>query len=297
MYRNFCPGALGVSGRQSELIELALTYSFRGFDVDMGSLARRSESQGADHACRFIRSARVNIGGFELPIRWNGPEIDFRADLAHLGQIAEVAASIDARRCYTTLMPATDELPYHENFEFHRTRLGEIAEGLANHNIRLGLAFLAAPAHREGKQYQFIHQAEPLITLIKTIGSPNVGIVLDTWNWFLGDGGLDQIRELEPEQVVMVRLADLPEGVDPASMDDSQRLLPGETESSQVSNVLSILAEKEYDGPVSVYPHPGCFSGMTRDAIVQRVANCLDELFKAAGLSKAGKVAVAATES
>ena len=35
MFKNFCPSALGINGRQSELIELALTYAFRGMDVDM----------------------------------------------------------------------------------------------------------------------------------------------------------------------------------------------------------------------------------------------------------------------
>jgi hypothetical protein len=35
MYKNLNTAALGITGRQSELIELALTYGFRGLDLDM----------------------------------------------------------------------------------------------------------------------------------------------------------------------------------------------------------------------------------------------------------------------
>ena len=38
MYRSLNIDTLGVSGRQSELIELALTYRFRGIDVDVEAL-------------------------------------------------------------------------------------------------------------------------------------------------------------------------------------------------------------------------------------------------------------------
>ena len=74
MFKNLNANVLGISGRQSELIELALTYGFRGMDVDMSELLKRSESRGIDWAARFIRSAhnssRFSAGGFDLPICW-----------------------------------------------------------------------------------------------------------------------------------------------------------------------------------------------------------------------------------
>ncbi len=35
MLKNFSPQSLGINGRQSELIELALTYGFTSMDIDM----------------------------------------------------------------------------------------------------------------------------------------------------------------------------------------------------------------------------------------------------------------------
>ena len=50
MYRNLNPAALGVTGRQSELIELALTYGFKGLDLDIRSVVKRARTSGADQA-------------------------------------------------------------------------------------------------------------------------------------------------------------------------------------------------------------------------------------------------------
>lgn len=302
MYKNLNPECLGVSGRQSEVIELVLTYGFRGLDVDMADLAARAEAHGAEQARRFIDSAKksqtgLRIGTFDLPLRWQGSEADYKAGLAEFGKIAEFAASCEATQCITNVMPACDDLPYHDNFEQHRKRLGEIADVLAQHGIRLGLGFLAPASYREGKQYQFIHQAEAILTLIKTIGNSNVGLALDMWHWRVGGGGLDQLRELPLDQFVSVRLADVPADADMATIEDDQRLLPGESEGSDSVPLLNMLGELGYEGPITVYSHPNRFTGMTRDAILQRVNSMIDEQWKAAGLSKSGKLAVAAEAS
>lgn len=42
MYKNLNAEVLGVSGRQSELIELAMTYGFIGLDVDITEVVKRT---------------------------------------------------------------------------------------------------------------------------------------------------------------------------------------------------------------------------------------------------------------
>jgi sugar phosphate isomerase/epimerase len=292
MYKNMSPRALGVSGRQSELIELALTYGFRGMDIDMADYAKRCEKRGEEHARRFFDSSKIRIGGWELPTRWLGDEGPFKADLVTLAGIAEKAARIGSNRCFAMVPAGSDALPYHENFEQCRARLREVAGVLAKHDIRLGLGFFAAPAQREGKTYQFVHKAEELLSLVKSVAAPNVGLALDTWNWFLGEGGLDQLADLAVNDFVIVRLADLPDDFDPAKITEQQRLLPRET--GPTVKLFSLLARLDYTGPVTVFPHPKQFSGMTRDAIVQRASAAFDEQWRAAGLNKSGKIAAAA---
>jgi sugar phosphate isomerase/epimerase len=289
MYKNLNAAALGVSGRQSELIELALTYGFAGFDLDLPSFCKQVELRGLDHARRYLDSAHLKIGVYELPVRWDGDEGVFQEDLEKLPALAETAAAVGAKACYTTVMPACDDRPYHENFEFHRQRLGAIAEKLAPMETRLGLAFLAPSCFREGKQYGFIATPDALVTLMKTIVGDNLGLLIDLWHWRLAAGSLDAIRELGPQQVVMVRVADLPKDVEMDAVTDEHRLLPGTTGLVDTAASISLLAEIGYRGPVTPFPSPTQTTGETRDRIVQRAASALDTAIQAAGLEVPGR--------
>ena len=70
MFKNLNPSALGVSGHQSEILELALTYGFRGIDLNIVEFATRVKLRGMPYARRLIDSARsapVRSGS-----RWSG---------------------------------------------------------------------------------------------------------------------------------------------------------------------------------------------------------------------------------
>ena len=56
MFKNLSPSALGISGHESEIIELALTYGFRGVDLDIADLeaaVQRVVSLGGTKLDRF----------------------------------------------------------------------------------------------------------------------------------------------------------------------------------------------------------------------------------------------------
>lgn len=292
MYRNLNCESLGVSGRQSEVIELALTYRFGGMDLNMSDFVKQVELRGLEHARRFIDSAKIKIGGFDLPIRWQGDDATYREDLVKLPQIAETAASIGAVTCRTVVMPTSSERPYHENFEFHRQRLTEIAEHLGA--VRLGLDFLAPAYHREENQFHFISSAEPLVLLAKTINSPNLGVMLDVWNWHVGGHGLDLIKELTADQIVGVRFADLRADADRETVKEDQRMLPGRGGAIDCEAIWRHLLDIGYEGPVTPYPHPSGFGSMTRDNIVKEAGDVMEEVHRAATGTKEVKPAVPA---
>jgi len=125
MFRNLSADGLGISGQQSELIELALSFGFQGIELDMSEFIEEVETYGLPHARRMLDSARIRVGQFLLPIRWDEWEEDeakFKDELEKLGKIGELAASLGCAHCLTMVRPASDERPYHENFEFHRGR-------------------------------------------------------------------------------------------------------------------------------------------------------------------------------
>jgi sugar phosphate isomerase/epimerase len=291
MYKNLSPSAIGIFGRQTELLEIALTHRFKGLEIDITELTKRAQTGSVAQACRYLCSAKVTIGGFDLPVRWAGDEKDFQADLAQLPLVLEVAAALEADRCYTTVRPTSDDRPFHENFQFHVERLQKVADLLAAANMKLGLVFLADPADRADGGFEFIHQVDPALLLVNSIQRENVGLVLDTWTWSVGGGDLDKLRTLRGEQIVSVRLADIPPEADVATITAEQRVLPGEIGQIDCTAFLSVLDEIGFDGPVTVAPHPGLFKGQTRESIVTKASAVLDTLL--AGVDSSQEVAAA----
>lgn len=285
MFKNLNPSALGVSGHQSEVIEIALTYGFRGIDLDIADFAARVRRRGLDYAARLIRSAKMlRLGNFTLPFDWEGDEDTFRAEMEKVPEYAQVGAAVECRRCVLPITPASDQLPYHENFEVHRRRVAEIAEAMAPAGIRVGLRFQAAPNLRKDRTFQFIHDLDATTLLISMSGAKNVGLVLDVWDWTVSGLPVEKVRSLSPEQIVAVQVADLPSNVPPAEASEEKRLLPGEGGGIDIATFLRILAEIGYDGPVTPIPYRGLFGRTRRDTVARLAGEGLDKVWRAAGL-------------
>jgi sugar phosphate isomerase/epimerase len=293
MFKNLSAEILGISGRTSELIEPALSHGFKGFDLDLIDFASQIEAQGLDKAARLIKSARLKIGYFRLPVRWHDDE-HYRDDLARLASLAGIAAELGCSRAVTRVQPGDDARPYHENFEFHRRRLAEMAGVLADANIRLGLEFLAPLDCRRGLAFQFIQTADELLLLLRNINATNIGLALDTWHWQVGGGKLDQLATLGADKVVGVWLADGTSPVTAADAELASRRLPSDSGIVDNAAVLSILAQWRFDGPVTPAPDRSEFVGLSRDAIIKQAGAAMDRVWKAAGIGPTGKAAVVA---
>jgi sugar phosphate isomerase/epimerase len=293
MFKNLSPEALGVSGRQSEMIELALSFGFKGIDLDIIELAESAKSHGLPHARRLLDSAKLKFGGFALPVRWQEDDATYRTDLAKLPEYVDLAAQIGCTRCLATIAPANDERPYHQNFEFHRQRFNEIAGVLAPQSIRLGVGFSASADARHDKAVEFVHDLDALLLLLSTVAAKNVGIVVDLWDLHVSQGTLAPLRKGPPERIVAVRVADAGEPAADGSTEPA-RLLPGESGAIDTAAALVALAEMGYDGPVTPAPGPNT-RGLRRDAYVKAAGERLDAAWKAAGLNAAGKLAVSAS--
>jgi sugar phosphate isomerase/epimerase len=285
MFKNLNPSALGITGHQSEIIELALTFGFGGLDLNVMDFATRVRLKGMPYARRLIDSARIQLGTFQLPTEWDTDDETFQKELKKLPEYAQVAAEAGCTRCVAILAPAGDKLPYHENFEFHRRRFQEICRALEPSGVRLAIGFLAAEYLRKNQAFQFIHDLDALTLLLNMIAAPNAGLLLDVWDVVASGGSLDTIRKLPAQQIVAVQVADMPAGVAPSDLDDKSRLLPSiENSRIDVVGFLTILKEAGYDGPVTPKPSRGAFQSRRRDLVVKQTGEALDKVWRAAGL-------------
>ena len=285
MFKNLNPGALGVSGHQSEIIELVLTYGFGGMDLNVVEFATRARLKGVEYARRLFDSAKLKLGTFALPLEWDTDDETFAKDLQKLPEYAQAAVAAGCTRCIATVPAASDKRPYHENFEFHKRRFQEICQALEPAGVRFGVGFQAAEYLRKDQAFQFVHDLDALTLLLNMVAAPNIGLLLDIWDVVVAGGSLDSIRKLPPEQIVAVHVADLPPAAGNGEIDDKSRLLPGgEGGRIDIATLLVYLKSVGYDGPVTPRPSRGIFQSRRRDLVVKQAGEAMDKVWRAAGL-------------
>ena len=272
--------------RPNELIELALTHQFDTIDLNMSDMLDRARAMGKKFACQFMNSAStIAAGCFNLPIDLAAPDATFAESLKQLESVAELASAVSATRGRVAVAGAGDRV-YHENFERYRSRLADLAERLPDLSIGLMLAPASTPAEQDA--YQFVQNPDELLTLVKMIGRPNVGVVLDTASWSATAHPLDTVQKLKPQQVVDVLLSQpLPEGGP-----GCPRQLPSTDDDSVCIQVLKMLAAIDYAGTVTVVASPGSFGSNRPNDVAGRISDIYQQLAEKAGIATAGSPAV-----
>ncbi|MEM6472112.1 MAG: TIM barrel protein [Planctomycetota bacterium] len=291
MLKNFSPKSLGINGRQSELIELALTYGFSSMDIDMYEMLRRSQRTSPEDAAKFLKAAMgeglgklEQIGCFPLEIDLDADDDAFTSQVGALHPLAELAESLGATRAAVILPAATDRLPYHEYFENQRGRLSQIADVLAAKGIKLAVGFDATKELPEEKQFDFVRNVEGLIAIVKAVANPNVGFLIDTWDWAVGDGGTDQLGELSGSDIVAVRLGTMADDADPAKATRADCVLPTAEGTLNHVGVVKHLIASGFDGPISPSASSLRYKGQTRENTVKESQEAIDGICQAAGI-------------
>lgn len=297
MFKNLNPSALGITGHQSEIIELALTFGFKGIDLNIVEFAMRAKSKGMEYAKRLIESAGIRVGTFTLPMDWDSEDDTFQAELQKLPEYVSCAAELGCTRAITLLSPAADLRPYHENFEFHRTRLQQVCAALQSSDVRLAVGFQGAEYLRQDRAFQFIHDLDALSLMVNMVASPSMGLLIDIWDVYAAGGSLESVQKIPVEQVVAVRVADMPADVALAELNDDSRLLPGgENGQIDVAGFLALLREGGYDGPVTLRPSKSEFDSRRRDMIVKQASNVLGLVLNPPETPAAAQPELAASE-
>jgi sugar phosphate isomerase/epimerase len=284
MYKNLNATVLGVSGRQSELIELAMTYGFSGLDIDIVDLVKRTQRSEFEKAARYLLSAKMKVSGFETPIDLDADDESFAKSLAQLPLTIEIAGKAGARAGFLRLPAATDRLPFHEYFDVLRKRVDSIAEIFAKNNVMLGLYFSTATENREDRQFKFIQDVEGFLAFFKACTNSSVGLVIDSFNWVVGGGTFEQLATIPGNRIATLRLADTETLPSIADASLKMRTLAGSSGVIDNVRLVSILSKSGYDGPITAFGHASNFAGMTRDSIVAKSQDSLDNVLAGAGL-------------
>jgi sugar phosphate isomerase/epimerase len=283
MFRNLSTVGLPLSGRPSELIELALSFGFDGMDIDMLDFQQQAEVYGVPHARRLMVSGRLKSGVFQLPVHLAADDATFAEELAALPQRLEIAAATEAFRAVAPVAPASDEHSFKDFFELYRTRLHTIGDLLAPHGIMLGLALVPDAEAREGKAHEFIHTYEALLGLV-TVAHERIGAVVDAWALHVTGESPDIIAKIPAGRLVEVRLSDAPRETGGGALTHVQRLMPGETGVIDTAAILSQAKAAGFEGPVTPWADRSTLAGRGREKIVRLAGERMEGAWKAADL-------------
>jgi sugar phosphate isomerase/epimerase len=280
MYKILDTDLLEITGRQSDVIELALTYGFGGINVDMVDLFKRCQRTSFESATRFLVSSKLVVASFALPVSLDDDDTTFANRFEQMKAVSEIAGKCKARCGILDLPNGTDRLPYPEYFDVVRKRIDQIADLLAAKGIRLALRLNAA-CEGADKQFKFIREVSGLLALVRSCTSKNVCVVLDSWNWHLGGGLPSHLDDLGIDRVAIAYLSDCKEGVDAAAATAEDRLLPGSTGVIDNAQWLGKLKGRE----LGVAAYGASSSGtVTRDAYISQVQDALNEALASAGI-------------
>jgi sugar phosphate isomerase/epimerase len=254
VYTSLSAGAIGIRASLPEQIELAKKVGFQGLDFSIQEATSLAQRKGIDHVRGLFSSAGIKPGCWGLPVNFRKDDESWQEGLAALPGQVEVAVALDCLRTATWIMPFSDELTHDENLTFHADRLRPVAEILEAAGIRLGLEYVGPLTLRAGHAHEFIHDLAGWRELAFTIGTGNIGLLLDAYHWYVSHGTVEDLDALTNQDVVLVHMNDGIAGVPADAQLDQVRCLPGESGVIDLDTFLRELVKMAYDGPVVVEP-------------------------------------------
>ena len=187
--------SLCLEATQLEAIALAHRHGFDSVEARADELARLTE----DVLARLLddlhaKGLRFGLAGMPIDLRRDGQR--FAEGLWQLPRFAQVLQRCGVTRLGSSIVPFHDALGYAENFRQHVERLGAVARVLGDYGIRFGLEYCATPTLRRGQPHAFIHSLPQLRELLAALRAPNIGLVLDSWHWWMSGSPAGELASL-----------------------------------------------------------------------------------------------------
>ncbi|MCX8155279.1 MAG: sugar phosphate isomerase/epimerase [Verrucomicrobiae bacterium] len=272
------PGSIGVRANQVEAIQLAAKYGFEAVEPYAGYLAGLSD-EGLKALRDEMAKHHLTWAAAGFPLQFRGEEAAYQASLKELPKTAAALQRAGVERMGTWLFPTHATLSRQENWERHALRLREGARILGEHGLRLGLEYVGTRSARAGNRQVFIYNLKDTLALIRDIGQPNVGVILDSWHWWQAGETAEDLRQLKNKDVVSVDLNDAPAGLAIEQQQDGRRELPLATGVIPVADFLKALMQMQYDGPVRAEPFNQALNDLDNDAACAAVAAAMKKAF------------------
>jgi len=278
-YKNLGHGHIGVRADQRQALEYAVKFGFDGIAPNASEFEDRSSSEIREWV-DAMKSKGVRYGAAGLSVEFRRDEGSFLRGMGNLPKEASILQQLGVTRAATWIMPGHGELTYLENFEQHKTRLREAARVLNDHGLRLGLEFVGPRTSRARNRFPFICAQRDMMELVDAIGTPNVGLLMDSWHWYTSHGTVEELLTLSNKDIVHVHVNDAPAGVPVDQQVDNRRALPVTTRVIDMKGFINALVRIGYDGPIECEPFDQQLRQMDSDTALQKTSDALKRVWQ-----------------
>ncbi|WP_020574740.1 sugar phosphate isomerase/epimerase family protein [Actinopolymorpha alba] len=273
-FTNLSPGALGINPGFEAAVELAGEFGFGAVEPDLRYLGTLTEEQAGQLRAR-LADRDIRWGNTGIPVDLNADAATFATQLAELPAYAATLRRWSVDRAGTWIRPMSDHLTYRRNFTRHVERIALVDEILADAGVRFGLEYVGPKTFWSTERHPFVHTLAEVKELLAAVGSPNVGVILDTFHWYTSAETADDLRGLAAEQIVAVDVNDAPAGLERDEQQDLSRTLPGATGVIDLAGFVGALREIGYTGPVKVEPFNAELRALPVRDVVAKTAESL----------------------
>jgi sugar phosphate isomerase/epimerase len=269
------PGAIGLKLDQLEIIEACKQFGFEAAEPSGAYLSGLSSMQVSEIKGR-LSAARLVWAAAGLPVDFSNDDEKFKDGFGKLAPIVKALQSAGVTRMGTWVPPG-NTITYSQNMKRTADRLREVGKLLGDHNLRLGLEYIAPRHAWTGAKYPFVHTMAEMRDLISTIGLNNIGMVLDSWHWFNANEAVTDLKTLTPSEVVSVDLNDAPAKFLKNDYQDLVRELPLATGVIDCAGFLNALHEIGANAPVRCEPFNATLKLMSKDAVLSTVGGSMQK--------------------
>ncbi|MBV7339722.1 sugar phosphate isomerase/epimerase [Chloroflexi bacterium TSY] len=284
MFKNLWPGAIGIREISlPESIQLAKQTGFAGIDFNIREAAALADEHSVAYVSDLFKEAEIEPALWSLPVAWSRDQ--WQDDLKELPRFAALGRELGSLRTTTACSPSSDQRPFDENYAWHIERLRPIAEVLRDHGIRFGLEFLGPQHMRPPERHTFIYTLEGMLALLESIGTDNLGLMLDIFHLCASGGSVDDLDDLSADDIVTVHVNDVARGLSLAEYQDLDRGLPMEKGGLPLREFMQKLVKIGYEGPITCEPFSKRVNAI-EDPLeaAQLTASYMDQLWQASGL-------------
>ena len=267
-----------------EGLELAKANGYEGFDPNIAEVEKLMEETSVDHVKGLFKDAGVRPGAWMMPVNWRGDDAAYYEHMSKLPERAKLAADIGCTRAITVVLPFGN-IPFQENWDFHVKRLRPPAEILAEYGHLLAVEFIGPATTRARFKHLFLNNMDGVLALAAAIGTGNIGLLYDVWHAYTAHATLDDLKKMSKDEVVYVHINDAPAGIEIDDQIDNVRALPGETGVIPLVEMLRILKDIGFDGPVTAEPFSKKLDGIPPQEAASMIIKMVNKLWSEAGLA------------